>query len=158
RAQSFGFIDGLAVVVERGPEPDRVSSGKEAAAAVARQGDLAVSQLPCHAGEARARDLIAPGADAADAATGAGLENRRQLEVLAEGRGIGGEMGKARREIAHQAIPCTARTRTMRRRASSGSRNSPARSASRNRSAKCGSERALCCPPTKIKWSCRPLR
>ena len=157
-ADGLGLVDGLAVVLERGAQAGGIGSGKEAAAAVAGDADAGLPDLACRRIETGCLHLIAPRTDGADAAPRAGLDDGRQGELLAHRRRIHRQEREIALELAHQAIPCTASTALMRARARSGSRSRPARSARRNSSARCGSERALCWPPTMTKWSCRPLR
>ncbi len=158
RAESFGLVDGPAIVVQRGTQARGIRCREEAAAAVAGQNHARILELPRDGGEPCCLHLVAPRIDGADAAPGAGFDDGGQRELLSHRRRVDREMLYALRKIAHQAIPCTARTALMRLRARSGSRSRPARSANRNSSARCATERALCWPPTMTKWSCRPLR
>ena len=158
RTEGLGLVDGLAIVVQRLAQAGRVCCREEAAAAVAGQNHARILELASRGCEAGRLHLITPWIDGPDAAPGAGLDDGRQCELLSHRRRVDREMRHAAREVAHQTIPCTARTVPMRLRARSGSRSRPARSARRNSSARCGSERALCWPPTMTKWSCRPLR
>jgi len=62
---------------------------------------------------------------------------------------------RGKREVRYR--PFSASSARMRWVAWSGSARAPAASARRNSSHRWGSERALCCPPTRVKWSWWPL-
>jgi hypothetical protein len=73
--QRAGFVDGAAVVVERRLQAGRIGRGKEAAAAVARQRDAGVAQLPLHRRQPHRGHLVAPGCDGTDAAPRAFIDD-----------------------------------------------------------------------------------
>ena len=103
---------------------------------------------------------MTPRVDRGDAELLASLDRFTDGALPPDGRGVERQQVGIAGEIAHglHTMPCTASTARTRRAASSGSRNSPARSASRTSSARCTSERALCWPPTITKWSWWPFR
>ena len=157
-AQGRGLVDGALVVVDGALAPRRIGRREHAAAAEVGDAEAVVAH---DAGSFREPDLchlVAPGRNRGDAELCASLDRLSQVELLAHGREVDGQSVKSHRRSRAYATPATANTWLMRLAASSGSRSTRALSASRNSSARCTTERALCWPPTMAKWSCRPLR
>ena len=151
RAERLGFIDRAAVVVAR-LGAMRGIRREHAAAAIARQIEPGVAHRSHRAVEPDRRDLVAPGIDGADAMPRAGVDDLKEIALLADRRGVQRQPAVVGRKIPHHAsMPRSASTAFMRRVASSGLASSPALSASRNSSARCSVERVLSCPPTIVK-------
>src|SRR5579884_71134 len=125
---------------------------KHAAAAVAAHAQTVVPDHAHRRVESELGHLIAPWVDRRDSVACAGLRRLPQVPLLPYGREIDRQLADA-----HHVIPCKASSLLMRVAASSGSCSTRALSARRNSSARCRIERALSCPPTMMKWSCRPL-
>ena len=150
-ADTGGFVDGAAVVVERSTASGFVGSGKHAAAAQARDVQRCVADQLAGLVDAHGLDDVAPRRDGRDSRALAAVDQLRQRPRL-HGRGIDGEQLGVMGKIAHHAItPRIAITMRMRAAARSGSASRPAASARRNSSARCKVERALSWPPTMMK-------
>ena len=158
RSDRRGFIDGAAVIVERGPAPRFVGGGKHSAAAQASHAQTAGADEACRARKPALLDDVSPRRDSFDARACAAFDRLLERPRFHR-RGVDGQRPVILGEVAHQAsTPRIAMTARMRRAARSASARSPAASASRNSSARWRVERALSWPPTIVKWSWSPLR
>jgi hypothetical protein len=160
RAQLAGFVQRAQVVVARGLPAGRVGVGEHAAAAVARQFQSQIAQacVPWPAsrrrppGRARAPLRGCRAAQASRISSSGQVPGPRCLRTVAVL--MDSQRWSLRLESRAVASTCPHAARSQ----VPGLRSRPALSASRNSSARCCSERVLCCPPTMVKWSCRPLR
>ena len=88
RAECLGLVDGAAIVLQRGTETRRIGCREEPAAAVAREHEAGVLQLPGDLCEACGLHLVAPRGQPADAASRAGLDDGGERELLAQRRRV----------------------------------------------------------------------
>src|SRR5262249_239852 len=158
RAHGERLMDRATVVVDGGAARAGRGGGEHAAAAEAGHGQAAFPNELCRALDSAFLDDVAPRRNRPDAGASAAFDHLRQRPGF-DGRTVERKPIPVVAEVAHYAsMPRTAITRRMRTADVSGSGSNPAASASRESSARCSVERAPSCPPTMVKWSCRPLR
>jgi hypothetical protein len=90
--ECLGFVDGGAIVLERGGEARRVGGRKESATAVARSTKPDIGEPARGFHQSHGTYLMAPGAEGRDAAPGARLDDVEQSELLPHGRRVDREV------------------------------------------------------------------
>ena len=101
RAERLGLVDGAAIVVAR-LDAMRGVCREHAAAAIARQFEPGIAHRPHRAIEADGCDLIAPGIDGADAVPRTGVDDLREIALLADRRRVQRQPAMIGGKIAHQ--------------------------------------------------------
>ena len=148
RTEFSRLVDSAPVVVAHCLAAGRIDGRKHAAPAVAGKRQAMVPNQLRHGCQSGRRHLVAPGRDRTDATAGAGVDDLGQRQLDAPGFsnrcGVDRQPAVVAREVAHYSTPCRASKVFIRLTASSGCSSRLAASASRNSSARCGSERVLC--------------
>lgn len=142
-------VDRAQIVLDRTPATFGVGRREHAAPAHPRDMQPGIADRPCRRCHSHVGEDIPPRGNAANAMPCAALDTCSEVPFLAHRHGVERQLPRWR----HHWTPCRASSVRIRVIAKSGSRSTPARSASRNSSAKCSMERADCCPPTITKWS-----